>query len=55
MNDNWNLRIWSRNLTDDDTPIRISEGQDYNTPLISNFWFIPRDPRDVGVQATYSF
>jgi outer membrane receptor protein involved in Fe transport len=54
-NDDWNLRIWGRNLTDDDTPIRISEGQDYNTPLPSTFWFIPRDPSEIGVQLAYSF
>jgi outer membrane receptor protein involved in Fe transport len=56
-NNNWNLRIWGRNLTDDDTPIRISDGQDSNI-LPSNphtFWFIPRDPREYGVQLGYSF
>ena len=54
-NDDWNVRIWGRNLTDNDTPRRISEGTDWNTPLTSSFWFIPRDPREYGVQMTYSF
>ena len=54
-NDDWNFRIWGRNLTDNDTPRRISEGTDWNTPLTSSFWFIPRDPREYGVQMTYSF
>ena len=54
-NDDWNVRIWGRNLTNNDTPRRISEGTDWNTPLTSSFWFIPRDPREYGVQMTYSF
>ena len=54
-NDNWDLRIYGRNLTDNDTPRRVSEATDYNQiPNNSNFWFIPRDPREIGVNLTYS-
>ena len=55
-NDNWDFRVWGRNLTDDDTPRRFNPGNDYNqTPRASNFWFIPRDPTEYGVQLSYSF
>ena len=55
-NDNWDLRIYGRNLTDNDTPRRVSEGNDFNqVPTNSNFWFIPRDPQEIGAQLTYSF
>lgn len=55
-NDNWNFRIWGRNLTDDDTPRRFNPGNDNNqSPAARNFWFIPRDPAEYGVQLSYSF
>ena len=54
-NDIWDLRLYGRNLTDNVTPSRVSEATDYNQrPNNSNFWFIPRDPREFGFMLTYS-
>ena len=54
-NDNRDLRMYGRNLTDDYTPRRVSEATDYNQrPNNSNFRFIPMDPREIGVNLTYS-
>ena len=55
-NDNWDLRVWSRNLTDNDTPRIVQSGTDYNqTPSNQNFHVLPRDPRELGVTLSYSF
>ncbi|HEY5623076.1 MAG TPA: TonB-dependent receptor, partial [Gammaproteobacteria bacterium] len=55
-NQNWDFRIYGRNLTDDDTPRIIDLGTDYNQPgFPSNFNVLPRDPREFGVGLTYRF
>ena len=56
-NDNWDFRLYGRNLTDDDTPRIVSEGTDYNQGGMgaSNFHMLPRDPREIGVGLTYRF
>ena len=56
-NDNLDLRFWSRNLTDNNTPrIVQSAGSDYNqSPANQNFHVLPRDPREFGVSLNYSF
>ena len=55
-NNNWDLRVWSRNLTDNDTPRIVQSGTDYNQrPANQNFHVLPRDPRELGVTLSYSF
>ena len=55
-NNDLDLRIWSRNLTDNNTPRIVSSGTDYNQrPANQNFHVLPRDPREFGVTLSYSF
>jgi len=54
--DNWDVRLYGRNLTDDDTPRIISSGNDYNlSQTRRNFHILPRDPREYGLGIRYSF
>ena len=55
-NENWSLRLWSRNLTDNDTPRIVDSGNDNNqSPRRRNFNILPRDPREFGATLRYSF
>jgi len=55
-NDNLDLRIWSRNLTDNNTPRIVQSGTDFNQrPANQNFHVLPRDPREFGLSLSYSF
>ena len=55
-NENWSLRLWSRNLTDNDTPRIVDSGNDNNqSPRRRNFNILPRDPREFGATLSYSF
>ena len=51
----WNLRIWGRNLTDDDTPRVVEFSTDYNASPrgVTNFNLLPRAPTELG--ATLEF
>ena len=54
--DNWDIRLFGRNLADNDTPRIITNGTDYNLSAPRrNFNILPRDPREIGVGITYSF
>ena len=56
-NDRWNFRVWSRNLTDNDTPRVLEFSTDYNTSSrgIRNFNLLPREGTEVGVTLDYQF
>lgn len=55
-NENWNLRLWGRNITDDDTPRIVQSGNDFNLgPPRQSFNLLPRDPQEYGVTLSYSF
>jgi iron complex outermembrane recepter protein len=55
-NDNWDIRVYGRNITDDDTPRIVQSGTDYNqTPGNQNFNVLPRDPSELGVSLSYRF
>ena len=60
-NDRWNVTLWGKNLTDDDTPLDIlryvdSRGTTAATALTTRAFAItlPR-PRQVGISANYKF
>ena len=55
--DNWDFRLYGRNLTDDETPRIVQSGTDYNQGGMGaqNFHLLPRDPRELGVSLTYRF
>ena len=54
--DNWDVRLYGRNLTDDDTPRIIQNGNDYNlSQTRRNFHILPREPREYGIGIRYSF
>ena len=55
-NDNWDFRIYGRNITDNDTPRIVATGNDGNQPgRPENFQVLPRDPAEYGVSLSYSF
>ena len=55
-NENLDIRLYARNLTDDDTPRIVQSGTDFNqAPPNQNFQVLPRDPREIGVSLTYGF
>ena len=55
-NQNLDIRLYARNLTDDDTPRIVQSGTDFNQgPPNQNFNLLPRDPREIGVSLTYGF
>ncbi|MCZ6774817.1 MAG: TonB-dependent receptor [Proteobacteria bacterium] len=56
-NNNWDFRLYARNLTDNDTPRIVQSGTDRNpTPAgVQNFNVLPRDPREIGVSLSYGF
>ncbi len=56
-NDNWDFRLYGRNITDNDTPRNIATGTDRNHSAMGaqNFSLLPRDPAEYGVSLTYRF
>jgi hypothetical protein len=56
-NDNWDFRLYARNLTDNDTPRIVQHGTDYNQGGMGakNFHLLPRDPKELGASLTYRF
>ena len=56
-NDNWDFRLYARNLTDDDTPRIVSSGTDRNHSAMGaqNFYLLPRDPKEIGASLSYRF
>jgi outer membrane receptor protein involved in Fe transport len=56
-NDNWDFRLYARNLTDDDTPRIVSSGTDRNLSAAGaqNFYLLPRDPKEIGASLSYRF
>ena len=53
----WNVRIWGRNLTDDDTPRVVEFSTDYNASPrgVTNFNVLPRAPTELGATLEYRF
>jgi outer membrane receptor protein involved in Fe transport len=56
-NNNWDFRLYGRNITDNDTPRIVQSGTDYNQGGAGarNFNLLPRDPAEYGVSLSYSF
>lgn len=57
-NDNWNVRAFVNNATDDDTPSIVGTAADYNTAVngsVDGFLITPRLPREFGVTLNYGF
>ena len=58
-NDNWTVRLFGNNLTDDDTPTDVLFEPDnsfgVSGPGRQNFKVRPRLPREIGVQLNYQF
>jgi iron complex outermembrane receptor protein len=62
-NDNWNVRIFVNNLTDEDTPQNVTIGNFYSpnpdpsvAAISSGSWFVvQRRPREIGAVVTYNF
>ena len=55
-NQNWDIRLWGRNLTDNDSPRIVQTGTDNNkAPENQNFNLLPRDPREFGITLSYGF
>lgn len=62
-NENWNVRLFVNNVTDVDEPVRVYQGNLFQTPANpaiappnnGSYGFVPRRPREVGLQVGYSF
>jgi outer membrane receptor protein involved in Fe transport len=56
-NDNWDFRLYARNLTDNNTPRIAQHGTDYNQGGMGakNFHLLPRDPKELGASLSYRF
>lgn len=56
-NDNWDFRLYARNLTDNDTPRIVSTATDRNGNVdgVQNFGVLPRDPKEIGASLSYRF
>lgn len=59
INSGWSIRLYGNNLTDIDTPRRVSYAGDsrirVSGPGRENFRIQPRIPREIGLTASYSF
>ena len=58
MNENWTIRAFLNNATDDDTPNIVETTADYAAAIngsIDGFRITPRTPREFGVTLTYGF
>lgn len=57
-NEDWSVKLWGRNLTDDDTP-RVAEwASDYNINVngsVRSFSVLPREGTELGATLSYSF
>ena len=54
-NENWTVRLWGSNLTDDDMPRRVGLGIDGNAGRVPNFVVTPQRPREIGLSLAYRF
>lgn len=55
-NESWNLQFWGRNLNNDNTPRVVEFSTDYNqSPNVSNFNLLPREPSELGATLSYRF
>ena len=57
-NENWTIRTFLNNATDDDTPSIVETSADYAVAVngsVDGFRITPRAPREVGVSLTYGF
>lgn len=58
--DNWNAALYVNNVTDEDRPVHVESADDRSIATldpdpVSNFLITPRDPRTVGLRASYQF
>jgi hypothetical protein len=62
-NENWNLRFYVNNVTDEDDPLNVTVGNFYypnadpsGASITAGSWvMVPRRPREAGIVASYSF
>jgi iron complex outermembrane receptor protein len=62
-NENWGLRFYINNVTDEDEPRRVGTGTLYTDnpnptvapSQVNGFSITPRRPREIGIQANYNF
>ena len=58
-NEAWRVQLWGRNLSNEDQPQRLEWNNDNNLGVSGgsrrNFRWMPRSPREVGINVDYNF